>query len=70
MTDATDPTTDLTARIDTTKYAVTDADGNTIDGEVYEDPGHAIDARARLMADHPDGDRVTVERRVESGDAD
>lgn len=44
-----------------THYVLTDGDGEPIPGERYEDDGHAIDARARLMAEHPDGDDVTVE---------
>ena len=43
------------------EYVITDADGRTIRGHRYSDPDKAIDARARLMAEHPDGDEVTVE---------
>lgn len=43
------------------RYVLTDGDGEEIDGECYDDPDRAIDARARLMAEHPDGDAVTVE---------
>ena len=43
------------------EYVLTDADGHTIAGERYRDADRAIDARARLMAEHPDGDEVTVE---------
>jgi len=39
-------------------YQLTDANGDPIDGEVYEDPERAIDARARLMGEM---DGVTVE---------
>lgn len=46
---------------DTDRYVLTDADGQPIDGEYYDDPERAIDARARLMAEHPDGDNVTVD---------
>lgn len=42
-------------------YVLTDGDGDPIPGERYEDDSRAIDARARLMSDHPDGDKVTVE---------
>ena len=42
-------------------YVLTDADGQEIPGERYEDDDRALDARARLMAEHPDGDGVTVE---------
>ena len=43
------------------EYVLTDADGHTIKGHRYHDPDKAVDARARLMAEHPDGDEVTVE---------
>lgn len=43
-------------------YVLMDADGEPIDGESYDDPDSALDARAQLMADHEDGDAVTVER--------
>lgn len=42
-------------------YVLTDGDGSPIEGERYSDSDRAIDARARLMAEHPDGDAVTVE---------
>lgn len=42
-------------------YALTDGDGEWMDEYVYADQERAIDARARLMATHPDGDAVTVE---------
>jgi len=44
-------------------YVLTDGDGEPIPGESYSDCEQAIDARARLMADHEDGDKVTVEPR-------
>lgn len=43
------------------EYVLTDANGDVIDGERYDEPDHAIDARAQLMVEHPDGDEVTVE---------
>lgn len=46
------------------KYHLTDADGETIDGETYDDPNRALDARARLMAEHEDGDEVTIEEET------
>lgn len=51
-------------------YVLTDADGDPIPGEYYSDPERAIDARARLMADHEDGDEVTVEPRSEDSPTD
>lgn len=45
------------------EYVLTDADGEVIDGERYDDPDAAVDARAQQMAEHPDGDAVTVEER-------
>lgn len=42
-------------------YILTDDDGNPIPDERYKDDSRAIDARARLMTEHPDGDNVTVE---------
>jgi len=42
-------------------YVITDGDGEPIPGERYEDDARALDARARLMAEHPDGDGVTVD---------
>lgn len=42
-------------------YHLTDGDGCAIPGEAYTDEEDAVDARARLMASHPDGDDVTVE---------
>jgi len=44
-----------------TTYILTDADGDPIRGEVYDNPGDAIEARAILMAEHKDGDNVTIE---------
>lgn len=44
-----------------TEYILTDADGNKIPGEEYDSSDAAIDARAVLMAEHEDGDDVTVE---------
>ena len=43
------------------RYVLTDADGEPIPGEEFSDHVHALDARARLMAEHSDGDKVTVE---------
>lgn len=43
------------------EYILTDADGEPIPGQVFDDPDRAIDARAILMAEHEDGDAVTVE---------
>ena len=43
------------------RYVLTDGDGEAIPGEEYENDEHALDARARLMAEHPDGESVTVE---------
>jgi len=48
---------------DDTEYVLTDGDGEVIEGEVYDDPDAAVDARASQMAEHPDGDAVTVEPR-------
>jgi len=45
------------------KYVLTDANGKEIEDESYPDSDKTIDARARLMATHPDGDEVTVEPR-------
>lgn len=42
-------------------YVLTDAAGDWMDEYVYADPERAIDARAHMMAGHPDGDAVTVE---------
>ncbi len=42
-------------------YRVEDSDGETLPGGEYEDPNRALDRRAREMAEHPDGDGVTVE---------
>jgi hypothetical protein len=47
--------------VDNTQYILTDAADEPIEGEEYDTPGAAIDARARLMATHMDGDDVTVE---------
>ena len=44
-----------------TVYHLTDGDGCAIPGEAYRSEEAAVDARARLMASHPDGDKVTVE---------
>jgi len=44
-----------------TQYILTDAADEPIEGEEYDTPGAAIDARARLMATHMDGDDVTVQ---------
>lgn len=44
-----------------TEYVLTDANGDPIPGETYDDPDRSIDARAYLMAEHDDGDAVTVE---------
>jgi Fe2+ or Zn2+ uptake regulation protein len=46
---------------DDTQYILTDAADEPIEGEEYDTPDAAIDARARLMATHMDGDDVTVE---------
>lgn len=43
------------------EYVLTDANGDVIDEQGYDTADQAIDARARLMAEHPDGDEVTVE---------
>lgn len=43
------------------EYALTDANGDVIEGEEYPNADLALNARARLMAEHPDGDEVTVE---------
>lgn len=43
-------------------YVLMDADDEPIDGERHDDADSALDARARLMATHEDGDAVTVER--------
>jgi len=43
-------------------YVLMDAGGEPIEDESYDDPDSALDARARLMAEHEDGDAVTVER--------
>jgi len=48
-----------------TEYILTDGDGNLIRGEVYDNPGDAIEARAILMAEHEDGDDVTVETEAD-----
>jgi DNA-binding PadR family transcriptional regulator len=45
------------------EYVLTDAAGDPIPGEVYDDPDDALDARANLMSEHEDGDDVTVEER-------
>lgn len=45
------------------EYVLTDADGDVIPGEIYQDSERAVDSRARLMAEHEDGDAVTVEER-------
>ena len=42
------------------QYVLTDANDEPITGEQYDDPERAINARARLMAEHPDSDMVTV----------
>jgi hypothetical protein len=47
--------------VENSRYVLTDAGGDPIPGERYEDADRAIDARARLMANHEDGDDVTVE---------
>ena len=39
-----------------TVYHLTDGDGCAIPGEAYRSEEAAVDARARLMASHPDGD--------------
>lgn len=44
-------------------YALTDAEGNVIEGEVWPTPDDALDRRAVLMSEHEDGDDVTVEER-------
>lgn len=43
-------------------YRVTDADGDTLPSGTYSDEDAALDRRAREMAEHPDGDDVTVEK--------
>lgn len=50
------------------RYALTDADGDVIPGEEYHDEDAALDARAVLMSQHPDGDQVTVKDRKEDDD--
>lgn len=52
------------------RYMLTDADGAPILGHYYDDPDRAIDARAQLMATHPDGDDVTVEPIGDSTEED
>jgi|AntDeeMinimDraft_6_1070357.scaffolds.fasta_scaffold01534_6 hypothetical protein len=42
------------------RYALTNGDGETMQGETYEDYGNAVFARARLMNEHPDGEDITV----------
>jgi len=44
------------------EYILTDANGEPIRGERYDRPGDAIEARAILMAEHEDGDKVTIEQ--------
>lgn len=46
---------------DDTEYILTDADGQIIPGERYDNEDDALDSRARLMGMHEDGDQVTVE---------
>lgn len=49
------------AESDTGQYVLTDADDDPIPGERYDNPDRPVDTRARLMAEHEDGDAVTVE---------
>lgn len=44
-----------------TVYVLTDAEDEPIEGERYPDETQALDARAQLMANHDDGDAVTIE---------
>jgi len=46
-------------------YYLTDSEGVLIPGEIYDNEEDAIDARARLLASHSDGDQVTVETETE-----
>jgi len=64
MTDTTETETDTEKhRSETTQYAITDANGTVIQDHLYEDADRTLDARALLMASHPDEDAVTVEKR-------
>jgi len=42
-------------------YYLTDGEGEILPEEVYDNEDDAVDARARLVASHPDEDDVTVE---------
>ena len=41
-------------------YVLTDADGELIPGEIHESSDEAMDSRAYQMANHEDGDDVTI----------